>query len=235
MMFLGDFLCGNVMSVPCTPTDINNITNIELSNGWYDDLRITHNVEEELSSEVNQDWDWDTILHAKFDDSVGAGNVLWNFDTVSHLLIKRKKVDDFKWITLETHKIETIEDFNIRNIDKTAKPNYQYQYAAVPIKNGVEDFSGCKNVNSTNYLVDWSQSEGTWNHASSDYSPKKGDMIFFDWDGSRTSPDHVGLVVKYDSDSGTITTVEGNSSNSVRVKTYNRNDACVLGYTSIGD
>ena len=140
MMFFGDLLSGNVMSVPCTPTDINNITRVELSNGWYDDLRITHNVEEELSSEVNQDWDWDTILHAKFDDSVGAGNVLWNFDTVSHLLIKRKKVDDFKWITLETHKIETIEDFNIRNIDKTAKPNYQYQYAAVPIKNGVEDF-----------------------------------------------------------------------------------------------
>ena len=140
MMFFGDLLSGNVMSVPCTPTDIDNITRVELSNGWYDDLRITHNVEEELSSEVNQDWDWDTILHAKFDDNIGAGHVLWNFDTVSHLLIKRKKVDDFKWITLEVHKIETIEDFNIRNIDKTAKPNYQYQYAAVPIKNGVEDF-----------------------------------------------------------------------------------------------
>ena len=46
MMFFGDFLSGNVMSVPCTPTDINNITKVELSNGWYDDLRITHNVEE---------------------------------------------------------------------------------------------------------------------------------------------------------------------------------------------
>ena len=102
-------------------------------------------------------------------------------------------------------------------------------------KHGVEDFSGCSNVNSTNYLVNWSQGEGTWNHASGDYSPKRGDMIFFDWDGSRTSPDHVGLVVNYDSNSGTITTVEGNSSNSVRVKTYNRNDSCVLGYTSIGD
>ena len=154
MMFFGDLLSGNVMSVPCTPTDINNITNIELSNGWYDDLRITHNVEEELISQVNQDWDWDTILHAKFGDSVGAGNVLWNFDTVSHLLIKRKKVDDFKWITLETHKIETIEDFNIRNIDKTAKPNYQYQYAAVPIKNGVEDFySTCDVEVKSNCLV----------------------------------------------------------------------------------
>ena len=154
MMFFGDLLSGNVMSVPCTPTDINNITNIELSNGWYDDLRITHNVEEELISQVNQDWDWDTILHAKFGDSVGAGNVLWNFDTVSHLLIKRKKVDDFKWITLEVHKIETIEDFNIRNIDKTAKPNYQYQYAAVPIKNGVEDFySTCDVEVKSNCLV----------------------------------------------------------------------------------
>ncbi len=102
-------------------------------------------------------------------------------------------------------------------------------------KNGVEDFSGCDNVNYTPTLVNWSKGEGTWNHASGDYSPKKGDMIFFDWDGSRTSPDHVGLVVSYDSNSGTITTVEGNSSNSVRVKTYNRNDACVLGYTSIGD
>ena len=34
MMFFGDFLSGNVMSVRCTPTDINNITRVELSNGW---------------------------------------------------------------------------------------------------------------------------------------------------------------------------------------------------------
>ena len=154
MMFFGDLLSGNVMSVPCTPTDIDNITKVELSNGWYDDLRISNNVTEELSSEVNQDWDWNTILHAKFDDSVGAGNVLWTFDEVSHLLVKRKKVDDFKWITLEVHKIETVEDFNIRNIDKTAKPNYQYQYAAVPIKNSVEGFySTCDVEVKSNCLV----------------------------------------------------------------------------------
>ena len=57
MMFFGDLLSGNVMSVPCTPTDIDNITKVELSNGRYDDLRISNNVTEELSSEVNQDWD----------------------------------------------------------------------------------------------------------------------------------------------------------------------------------
>lgn len=140
MMFFGDFFCGSVMSVACTPTDIDNITKIELSNGWYDDLRVTHNVEEELSVEVNQDWDWDTILHAKFDSSVGAGNVLWDLDKVSHLLVKRKKTRDFKWTTIKVQECNTIEDFNLRDIDITATPNYEYQYAAVPIIDGVEGF-----------------------------------------------------------------------------------------------
>ena len=154
MMFFGDFFCGNEMSIPCTPTDINNITIVEISNAWYDDLRITKNIEEELSSAINQDWDWDTILHAKFDGSLGAGNVLWSFDTVSHLLIKRKKIDDFKWITLEVRKVETMNDFNLRNIDKTAVPNFTYQYAAVPIKHGVEGFySICEVDVKSNCLV----------------------------------------------------------------------------------
>lgn len=154
MMFFGDVLSGNEFSIPCTPTDINNITRIELSNGWYDDLRITKNIEEELSSAVNQTWDWDTILHAKFDGNISAGNVIWNFDTVSHLLVKRKKVDDFKWVTLEVRKVESVEDFNVRNIDKTATPEFKYQYAAVPIKNGVEGFySTCEVDVKTNCLV----------------------------------------------------------------------------------
>lgn len=153
-MFFGDFLCGNAMSIPCTPTDIDNIIKVELSDAWYDDLRITKNIEEELSSAINQDWDWDTILHAKFDFTTSAGNVIWTFDTVSHLLVKRKKVDDFKWITLEVRKVENIDDFNLRNIDKTAIPNFKYQYAAVPIKNGVEGFySTCDVDVKSNCLV----------------------------------------------------------------------------------
>ena len=140
MMFLGSMMCADIMSVPCTPTNIDNITKIEISDAWYDDLRVTKNVEEELSSEVNQEWDWDTILHAKFDSSVGAGNVLWDLTKVSHLLVKRKKINDFKWITVKAQEVITKEDFNLRDIDITATPNYEYQYAAVPIIDGVEGF-----------------------------------------------------------------------------------------------
>ena len=65
---------------------------------------------------------------------------MWNIDLVSHLLIKRKKVDDFKWITLDVQKILSVEDFNIRGNDITTTPNNEYEYAAVPIFNGVEGF-----------------------------------------------------------------------------------------------
>ena len=140
MFFLGDFLGSSESTVACTPTNIENITRIELSNSWYDFLKVTHNIDDELSNHVNLEWDKDTILLAKFDENASAGNVNWSIDEVSHLLIKRKKIGDFKWITLEAHPIETVEDFNIKNIDLTAVPNYEYMYAAVPIIEGVEGF-----------------------------------------------------------------------------------------------
>lgn len=150
------------MSVPCTPTDIDNITRIELSNGWYDDLRVTENVTEELSSKVNQYWDWDIILHAKFNGNTSAGNVDWNYKEVSHLLIKRKNTDEFKWITLDVRKVEEIEDFNLKNIDLTAVPNCEYQYAAVPIINGVEGFYYQDNVDIQTQCLMIADKEEVW-------------------------------------------------------------------------
>lgn len=141
MIFLSKTMfCADVMSAPCTPTDMDDITTITLSDGWYDDLRVTKNTTEPLSSAVNRYWDWDTILHAKFNGNPSAGNVDWNFREVSHLLIKRKSADEFQWITLDVRSVSEIEDFNLKNIDLTAVPNREYQYAAVPIINGMEGF-----------------------------------------------------------------------------------------------
>lgn len=170
MIFLGSMFCADIMSVPCTPTDIDSITRIELSDGEYDDLRVIKNVTEELKVTVPQEWDFDTILHAKFNGNTCAGNVNWRFDTVSHLIIKRKKVGDFKWITLETHKVESIADFNIKNIDITARPNYEYQYAAVPIINGIEGFYFTYNVNIRSNSLMIADRDEVWNtHLSDNY------------------------------------------------------------------
>ncbi|WWR16815.1 hypothetical protein V1224_05115 [Lachnospiraceae bacterium JLR.KK008] len=168
MIFLGSMFCADIMSVPCTPTDMNNIVKADLSDGEYDDLRVSQNVTDELKVTIPQEWDWDTILHAKFNGNTCAGNVNWRLDTVSHLIIKRKKAGDFKWITLETHKVETIADFNIKNIDITARPDYAYQYAAVPIINGREGFYFTCNVEvKSNSLMIADQDE-VWNTNLSD-------------------------------------------------------------------
>ncbi|MGM9998061.1 MAG: CHAP domain-containing protein [Candidatus Bruticola sp.] len=97
-------------------------------------------------------------------------------------------------------------------------------------KHGVMDFSACSNVNYTPTLVEWSKGQNTWQQGGNGYAPQAGDMIMFDWDNTRSSADHVGIVESYDPSSGTVTTIEGNSSNSVRRRTYNVNDACIMGF-----
>ena len=174
MIFMGSMLCADMMSVTCTPTAIDNITRIELSNGEFDDLRVTKNTTEELGVTIPQEWDFDTILHAKFNGNLSAGNVNWNLDTVSHIIIKRKKIGDFKWITLETHKVSTIKDFNIKNIDLTARPNYEYQYAAVPIINGIEGFYFICNVLVKSNSLMLADKDEVWNtHLTDNYLDNK--------------------------------------------------------------
>ena len=138
MIFFGSFLSSDVMSVACTPTDINDINKIELSNGMYDELFVTNDVESELTETIQQEWDFNTILHATFDGNALAGNINWVIDSISDIAIKRRKVGEFKWITLETKKVNSFDDFSIVGIDKTAAPNFEYEYAVIPILNGIE-------------------------------------------------------------------------------------------------
>ena len=138
MIFFGSFLSADVMSVISTPTDIDNINKIELSNGIYDELFVTNDVESELAETIQQEWDFNTILHATFDGNALAGNINWAIDTISDIAIKRRKVGEFDWITLETKEVNSFDDFSIVGIDKTAAPNFEYEYVVIPILNGIE-------------------------------------------------------------------------------------------------
>ena len=138
MIFFGSLLSADVMSVACTPTDIDNINKIELSNGVYDELFATNDVESELKETIQQEWDFNTILHATFDGNALAGNINWAIDTISDIAIKRRKVGEFNWITLETKEVNSFDDFSIVGIDKTAAPNFEYEYVVIPVLNGIE-------------------------------------------------------------------------------------------------
>ena len=62
---------------------------------------------------------------------------------------------------------------------------------------------------------------------SGDYEPQAGDIIFFDTQLTG-SASHVGLV--YDCTDGVVTTIEGNTSDTVAFRTYSLNDAHIYGY-----
>lgn len=142
MIFLYGFFNGDEMSVPCTPTTIEPITKIRIQNAYFDDLRVTKDLEEEMGEDIKDKWNYDTVMHAKFDGDTYAGNVKWDLDNVSYLLIKRKKLKDYKWTTIGYKNVQSLEGtdaYNIYGVDFTAASGHVYQYAAVAIVDNVEN------------------------------------------------------------------------------------------------
>ena len=73
--------------------------------------------------------------------------------------------------------------------------------------------------------IEWFQEHGKWRAGG--IAPAAGTIIFFDWDGDRIS-DHVGIVERCED--GRVYTVEGNSGDIVREKSYDMHSAMILGY-----
>ena len=82
-------------------------------------------------------------------------------------------------------------------------------------------FSGCQSQG-----VPWFQSRGQW--GARDYENiAPGDAIFFDWDLDG-SADHVGIVIG--TDGSRVYTVEGNSGDACKIKSYALTYECIKGY-----
>lgn len=84
-------------------------------------------------------------------------------------------------------------------------------------------------------MISWFKDKGRY-YSPSKYTPKSGDLIFFDWTGSGTA-DHVGIV-NYTSGT-TVYTIEGNCSGKVKAREYTKkgskpynNISSIIGYAS---
>ena len=108
MFICGSNFVGGALACAITPNNIDNIDYIELTNGVYDDLYITKNVDFEINDEIKKEWDFDTVLYAQFNDNTNAGNVDWNVETVSHLALKVREADSFIWKTIFVKEINTV-------------------------------------------------------------------------------------------------------------------------------
>ena len=83
----------------------------------------------------------------------------------------------------------------------------------------IPKYAGCVNG------VQWFRDRGQW--ADGSYEPSPGTIIFFDWEGDGVT-DHTGIVQKCEN--GTVYTVEGNSGDTCRTKTYPVGSSVIYGY-----
>ena len=83
----------------------------------------------------------------------------------------------------------------------------------------IPKYAGCVNG------AQWFKDRGQW--ADRNYEPAPGTIIFFDWEGDGVT-DHTGIVQKCEN--GTVYTVEGNSGDTCRTKTYPDGSSVIYGY-----
>ena len=135
-MFLGTFLSYDT-SFDATPVSSETSTAFEIKNGIFDEVYLSSDTNNQFNATIPE-WGYDTILHARFQNNILAGNVDFTLDSISKLIIKKRKEGSYKWVQLYETTIDSEEDFDFYMIDVTVASMTNYDYAAVPIINGVE-------------------------------------------------------------------------------------------------
>ena len=138
MFICGSNFVGGELACAITPTGIENINYIELKNGIYDDLYISGSTDFEITDKCPEEWDFDTVLWAKFNGNTNAGNIDWNLETTSHIILKSRSEGEFKWKTIAVKEIHNIHDFVINYPDYFVASGQTIEYAIVNVLNGSE-------------------------------------------------------------------------------------------------
>lgn len=136
-MFVGMSFLSEDKAFMQLPTNTDLINNLTLTGGIYDNLFGTSNADI-LHSFDSLMWDFYTKFYANFENSLHAGNIEFSASTVSNILIKRRKSGTYNWITLFSIPIIDNSSFIFERFDYLARGNTEYDYAIVPVINGIE-------------------------------------------------------------------------------------------------
>lgn len=136
-MFLGQTFAGGLHSLDSTPIATKGATEIRITNSVVDELYVTSK-EKEYSTTIPTDWNFDTILHAKLNDNLLAGNIDFAVSEVDKLRLKRRVKGEMSWTTLYEQPIANAEDLTIKWDDITPRSATPYEYSIVPVFDKVE-------------------------------------------------------------------------------------------------
>lgn len=117
-----------------SPILADTFTSTTLKNGVFDRFCVQREL---ITQSPTDEWTYLTIMDANFNGNLTAGNVNYAIDQISGFKIKRRKVQDFDWITLAFIPISK-ESPQILYNDNFAVDGEEYEYAIVPVVGDTE-------------------------------------------------------------------------------------------------
>ena len=118
------------------------ISSVQITHGIMNDLYISEYKEPEIPVEFKPEpdvvWNDYSMLHAKFNNNLVAGNVEFDTYNVNKLRLKRKKSSDYVWNTIYEKDLNGTADFEVNFDDFYACSNTWYDYAVVTV-NSIND------------------------------------------------------------------------------------------------
>lgn len=145
MIFLGTTFCSGKYTLSPAPYSIAEITAIQLFDGTYNHLLLSTNASMTVKN-FDTEWTFDTKLNASFDKNLEAGNVGFSTKTTDTLVIKRREIGTYDWITIYAKEIKNSDDFNISIRDTYARASTEYEYSMSSFCNGTENGYVIRNV-----------------------------------------------------------------------------------------
>lgn len=140
MFFLcGYDFCRDGNALDPSPLSPSIYKTVELTNGIFSHWNVTRDIASPYSPDEPTAWDYLTIMDANFNGTIEAGNVGYDLSQIEGIKVKRRKVDDYNWITIKYIPVGDLEeDLAFSLNDNTAQNGIEYEYAFVPVVSGIE-------------------------------------------------------------------------------------------------
>lgn len=132
---IGNYIM-NTSYIETEPSLLSSLDNVRIENAIFDAIRIDNEITNDF--DISETWTPTTKIMALFKGDLYAGNVSMGVNNTSKILVKRKEVGDFEWFNMFEIPVTGADSFNFNIIDRYPSADVDYQYAVVPIIDGLE-------------------------------------------------------------------------------------------------
>lgn len=148
-MFLGKSFTASSNTFASPLKDTSTVNSLTITHGIFDELYVSTNVIplSNFNGTIPTFWDFDTKLHALFNQNLLAGNIQFATDSVEKVRIKKRTPHDLNFQTIFEKEIKKPEDFGFKLMDYF-EPVGEIEYMYIAVISGVENRTSINKIQS---------------------------------------------------------------------------------------